>query len=100
RRERLEAKVFGGGHVLRLALEVGERNIEFARRWLRMEGFSVVAEDVGGELPRRVVYTPVTGKAQVRLLRPAEGSAIATREQHHLQALRNSPATHDDGRVD
>jgi len=95
RRERLEVKVFGGGHVLRAAIEVGDHNITFARQWLRMEGFRVIAEDVGGDTPRRVIYMPSTGKAQVRRLRATAGGEIEVREQRHLHALRTSALTND-----
>src|SRR5512139_1336910 len=69
RRERLEVKLFGGGKILNLDIDVGERNIEFARRWLKTEAYPVVAEDVGLSVPRRVVYFPATGKVRVKHLR-------------------------------
>ncbi len=95
RRERLEVKLFGGGHVLKAAIEVGDRNIEFARQWLRTEGFRVVAEDVGSDVPRRVVYMPSTGKVQVKHLRSTESGDIARREQQHLQSFAKQPVTSD-----
>jgi chemotaxis protein CheD len=81
-RSRLEVKLFGGGHVLNAGIDVGERNIEFAREWLHTEGFPIVAEDVGGNSPRRVVYFPSDGKVRVRHLR-SEDQAVATRERQY-----------------
>jgi chemotaxis protein CheD len=95
RRERLEVKLFGGGHVLRAAIEVGDRNIQFARRWLQTEGFRISAEDVGGEMPRRIIYMPATGKVQVKHLRSADSVDIAKREQQHLQSFAKKPVTSD-----
>jgi chemotaxis protein CheD len=95
RRERLEVKLFGGGHVLRAALEVGDRNIQFARHWLRAEGFTISAEDVGSDVPRRVVYMPATGKVQVKHLRAADRGDIANREREHLQSFTKLPVTND-----
>jgi chemotaxis protein CheD len=95
RRERLEVKLFGGGHVLKAAIEVGDRNIEFARQWLRTEGLRISAEDVGGEVPRRVVYIPSTGKVQVKHLRATDSGDIARREQQHLQSFAKRPVTND-----
>ncbi len=95
RRERLEVKLFGGGHVLRAALEVGDRNIQFARQWLRTEGFHISAEDVGSDVPRRIIYIPSTGKVQVKHLRSADSSDIAAREQQHLRSFATQPANND-----
>ncbi len=95
RRERMEVKLFGGGHVLKAALEVGDRNIEFARRYLRTEGFTIAAEDVGSDVPRRVIYMPATGKVRVKHLRSADSSEIVQREQQHLQSFARKPVTSD-----
>ncbi len=69
-RSRLEVKLFGGGHVLNAGINVGDRNIEFARHWLKTEELPIVAEDVGGTSPRRVIYFPSDGKVRVKHLRP------------------------------
>lgn len=92
RRERLEVKLFGGGKILNLDIDVGERNIEFARRWLKTEGYSIVAEDVGLSVPRRVVYFPTTGKVRVKHLRTLECREIAQREQQYLRKTVEKPA--------
>ncbi len=85
RRERLEVKLFGGGHILNVGMDVGDRNIDFARHWLKVEGYKVVAEDVGETVPRRVVYFPASGKVRVKHLRPLESREIAQREQQYLR---------------
>jgi chemotaxis protein CheD len=85
RRERLEVKLFGGGHILNAEMNVGDRNIEFARRWVKAEGYGVAAEDVGLNVPRRVVYFPESGKVRVKYLRAPECHDIALREQSYLQ---------------
>jgi chemotaxis protein CheD len=94
-RARLEVKLFGGGHVLNVGLAVGDRNIEFARRWLKTESLPILAEDVGGTTPRRVIYFPSDGKARVRHLRPVESQEIATRERAYLGKVAQQ-ATNDD----
>jgi len=94
-RSRLEVKLFGGGHVLNPGIAIGERNIEFARRWLKTEALPVVAEDVGGTTPRRVIYFPADGKVRVRHLRPAEGQEIATRERQFMGKVAQQAHTDD-----
>jgi len=95
RRNRLEAKLFGGGHVLQASIDVGDRNIEFARRWLGAEGFTIAAEDVGGESPRRVVYVPASGRVRVKHLRPLDSQDIARREQQYLRTVAAKPIESD-----
>jgi chemotaxis protein CheD len=93
RRERLEVKLFGGGHILNVGIDVGERNIEFARRYVKTEGYAVAAEDVGLNVPRRVVYLPTSGKVRVKHLRTLECREIAQREQQYLRKTVDKPAT-------
>ncbi len=67
RRENLEIKLTGGGRVLEnVSTNIGEKNIRFAKEYLRNEGLEVIGEDLGGTLPRRVVYFPATGKLRVK----------------------------------
>ncbi|MFB3818741.1 MAG: chemotaxis protein CheD [Candidatus Methylomirabilales bacterium] len=69
-RARLEAKAFGGGHVLQIpasATGVPERNIQFIRTFLREEGIPLLAQDLGGHAARQVLFH--TGSGRVRLRR-------------------------------
>ncbi len=70
RRERLEAKVFGGGAVLAnmTMLNIGERNADFVLRYLQLEQVRIVAQDLRGDLPRRINYFPASGRVTVRKL--------------------------------
>src|ERR1700681_2029808 len=51
-RERLEIKVFGGGRILAGMTDVGERNIDFIKSYIKLEGLHIAAEDMGGTQPR------------------------------------------------
>src|SRR5690348_5057665 len=53
-RERLEIKLFGGGRILQGMTDVGERNIDFIKSYMQLEGLRVAAEDMGGTQPRKV----------------------------------------------
>jgi chemotaxis protein CheD len=95
RRERLEIKLFGGGNILTSMTDVGARNIEFVRRWLKLEGLPIEVQDVGDVYPRRVVYFPGTGRVLVRRLRSLDGMSIAERERQYLTDLRQKPEGND-----
>ena len=69
RRDLLELKLVGGGRILGdTGGGIGDRNIAFARHFAQTDGLRVVAEDLGGTHPRRVVYFPDTGRLRIRKL--------------------------------
>jgi chemotaxis protein CheD len=71
-RGRLEAKIFGGGSVLRVlasATSVARLNIGFITDFLEREGIPIVGSDVGGVEARQVLFRTDTGSALVRRLR-------------------------------
>ena len=82
RRDRLEAKVFGGANVVRSMSNstVGADNSDFVLDFLRQERIRIVAEDLGGERPRRVHYFPRSGQAMVKLLGEVESRQISQAE--------------------
>jgi chemotaxis protein CheD len=95
RRDRLEVKLFGGGRILSSMTDVGQKNIAFARDFLKVEGFKIAAEDVGDVCPRRVIYFPATGVVMLKRLRALDVSAIAQRESIYLTRLATKPAGDD-----
>ena len=66
RRERMEAKLFGGARMFGGLSDVGASNAAFAEKFLRDEGIPVVGGSLGGFGARRVQYWPTTGRAQQR----------------------------------
>jgi chemotaxis protein CheD len=83
RREQFEIKLFGGGRILASMTDVGARNAAFVREYLKSEGLTVAAEDLGDIYPRRVIYFPESGRVRVRRLQPLEATAIAERERRY-----------------
>lgn len=66
RRERLEAKLFGGARMFDGLSDVGASNVAFAEKFLRDEGIPVLGGSLGGTEARRVQYWPSSGRAQQR----------------------------------
>ena len=87
RRENLEIKIFGGGRIIGGMTDIGLQNIAFIRSYLRTEGLSVAAEDVGGDLPRRMAYMPATGKVLVKKLRNIRNETIVKQETAYRNDL-------------
>jgi chemotaxis protein CheD len=97
RRENLEAKVFGGGNVLRgfIAINVGERNAQFVRQYLRAENIRIVAEDLNDIYPRKVYFFPRSGKVLVKKLKQLNNNTLVNREQDYASRLQKSPVAGD-----
>jgi len=90
-RRRFQAKIFGGGHVLKIreSLDgVPQRNIEFVRRFLEFEQVPVVKEDVGGYQPRRVLFNTNSGKVFLKYLGSNEAEQTAQEEMVYLISLK------------
>lgn len=67
-RNRLKAKVFGGGRMIAGLTDVGQKNASFVVDFLRREGIACVGQSLGGTQARRVEFWPGTGRARQRLL--------------------------------
>jgi chemotaxis protein CheD len=96
-RSRLEAKVFGGGAVLRgfTTVNVGERNSEFVLEYLQTEHIKVVSQDLMGLYPRKVYFFPASGRVMVRKLTTVHNNTIIEREQNYGQRLKSSSIAGD-----
>lgn len=90
RRNRLQAKVFGGGNVLRgfTVTNVGERNAAFVLDYLKTENIPVLAQDLVDIYPRKVYFFPRDGRVMVRKLRSLHNSTIMKREGDYSRRLR------------
>ena len=93
KRENLEAKVFGGGAVLKgfTAINVGERNAAFVLSFLKTEKIRVMAEDLNDIHPRKVYFFPRTGKVLVKKLMQTHNDTLATRETEYASRLKKAP---------
>lgn len=77
RRERLEAKLFGGGQLLQGLTNVGDQNVDFAQRFLTREGIPLSGGSVGGPHARKIQYWPVSGRARQLELARGEDRVFA-----------------------
>ncbi len=92
RRANLEAKVFGGGNVLKglTVANVGQRNADFVLEFLATEKIRLVAQDLIDIYPRKVYYFPNSGKVMVRKLRNLHNTTIFAREKDYGARLQKS----------
>lgn len=92
-RSRLQAKVFGGGTVLKgfTVANVGERNIEFVRNYLAAEHIPIVAEDLGDVYPRKIHFFPRSGRALVKRLAPTHSREELSQERAYTKRMQKHP---------
>ena len=90
KRSNLEAKVFGGGNVLRgfTVSNIGEANASFVVDYLQKEGIQVAAQDLLDIYPRKVYYFPRSGRVLVKQLRSVHNDTIIEREQAYRARLK------------
>lgn len=93
RRENLDAKVFGGGAVLKgfTAINVGERNATFVINYLKTEKIRVLAEDLNDIYPRKVYFFPRSGKVLVKKLMQSHNNTLEQRERDYARRLKVEP---------
>lgn len=76
-KERLQAKLFGGANMFEALQEwsgesIGQRNINCARETLAELEIKVLAEDVGGNFGRTLVFSLESGKVAVKSVREGQ----------------------------
>lgn len=93
RRDRLEAKVFGGGRVMEklTTSNVGERNAQFVIDYLDTEDIPVVAQDLLDVHPRKVYFFPDSGRVLVKKLMRMHNDTLARREKEYAERLTEAP---------
>ena len=69
RRDRLEAKLFGGGRMFDGLADVGVANATFAEKFLADERIPIIASSLRGHGARRVQFWPATGRALQKSVR-------------------------------
>jgi len=97
KRDNFEAKVFGGGAVLRgfTVANVGEKNAEFVLKFLKTENIRIVAQDLLDIYPRKVYYFPNSGLVRVKKLKQVHNDTIINRESEYITRLHYSKVEGD-----
>jgi len=80
RREDLEVKVFGGGRVIEGAGDIGRGNVAFVRKFFADEHIPILAEDVGGNVARRLRYWPLSGRVMVMHMPMTSAAKVVAQE--------------------
>ena len=93
---RMEAKLFGGGNVIKSSALIGDKNAHFATEYLRKEGIKIAGQDIGDVWPRKVRYSPANGKAMMRKLKRDDDFANVQIEEEGYRKQIQAPAMGND----
>ena len=66
------AKVFGGGNQINFTARIGDRNAEIARQVLGAHQIKIAAENVGGQLGRKIIFDTHTGTVRMKFVGAAK----------------------------
>jgi chemotaxis protein CheD len=64
KRERLQAKLFGGGQMADGLSDIGAKNAAFAEQYLTREGIPIIGGSLRGRHARRIQFWPVSGRVR------------------------------------
>jgi chemotaxis protein CheD len=85
-RNNIKAKIFGGGKIINaMTTDVGIGNVEFVLEYLKLDNIPIIASDTGGPWPRKVMFDPLTGRAQVKRLRSMHNDTVQRREKQYVR---------------
>ncbi|TFZ08325.1 chemoreceptor glutamine deamidase CheD [Ramlibacter humi] len=85
RRSALQAKIFGGGSVMKslAGTLIGEKNVAFVKDYLSRERIPVMGSDVLDVFPRKVCMFPRSGKVLCRRLPAAQATEAEVQEARY-----------------
>jgi len=89
-REKIKAKVFGGGSVLRFRKtdgDIPQSNIQFIKKFLKLERIPLIIEDVGESWIRVILFFCDTGKVLLKRLSYASAQDTVQQEEKYKVTL-------------
>ncbi len=95
KKERLEAKVFGGGKIYDSTNNIGAKNAAWALDYLENEGVALLKADVGDLCPRKIYFFTDSGKVLMKKLDRLDSKSIENEEKQYQSKLEQVPVKSD-----
>jgi len=89
-RKNLQAKVFGGAHILRsidMDSSPGKSNVEFVFNFLEFERFPVLSHDTGGHNARKIFFRTDTGEVRLKRIPEILFSGVKKEEREYRERI-------------
>lgn len=91
-KQRLKAKVFGGGHVLNTSQgNIPDSNIKFAFEFLETEQIPIVSSNVGGTQARKVLFFPESSRVLLKRFGGKTIQPVEREEEAYLSRIQKKP---------
>ncbi len=90
KKNRLEAKVFGGGKIYDGNMDIGAKNAAWALDYLEREGLPLMKANVGDVCPRKVFFFTDSGKVLMKKLDRVVAKSIAEEEEQYQAKLQQA----------
>jgi chemotaxis protein CheD len=91
KKNRLEAKGFGGGKIYDGTIDIGAKNAAWALDYLEREGVPLLKANVGDVCPRKVYFFTDSGKVLLKKLDRVVAQTIAAEEGQYQAKLLQAP---------
>ena len=95
KKNRLEAKVFGGGKIYDGAMDIGAKNAAWALDYLERESVPLLKANVGDMCPRKVYFFTDSGKVLLKKLDRVVAKAIAEEDGQYQRKLQHASVQSD-----
>ncbi|MEH0689286.1 chemotaxis protein CheD [Vibrio cholerae] len=99
RRHRLVVKLFGGAQMLGKESMIGEKNVSFILSYVEREQLDVVAQDLGGMEPRKILFDPSIGKVWLKRVPFSEVHTVHQQESTYAYKLEHERDNGDDAEL-
>ena len=76
-------------------MDIGQRNIEFVESFLANDELPVIAKDLGGNYPRKILYFAATGQVKMKKMGIASDTNLVKQEKAYLDSLATKPSAGD-----
>lgn len=80
-------KAFGGGQIIKGMTGIGQINIDFLHKFMGLEGLRIQASDLGGPYPRKINFSPLSGKVKQKKLEHMHNDTIVAREEKYVTEI-------------
>jgi len=91
KKERLEAKVFGGGKIFDGVSDIGAKNAAWALDYLESEDVPLLKANVGDVCPRKVYFFTDSGKVLMKKLDHVVADKLVEEEEQYRSRLQQVP---------
>ncbi len=96
KKNRMEAKIFGGAKLYDSKMNVGSQNADWVRDYLKTEGLRLLKSDTGDIYPRKIYYFTDSGRVLLKKIKRMRNNTIVDREKEYVRSMGKKEAVEED----